>query len=250
MPYSHPQPLDRAEAFRQVRHLLPGAAALAALAGYVNSVVLGFFHTPVSHMTGAVSHLAIDIAIGHPADAVASVSIVLGFVSGAVVSGILVGAFKLIPNRTYGLVMMFEGVLLAVATGLLMARHRLGLPAVAMACGLQNAMTSSYCGLMIRTTHVTGTMTDIGVMIGHWIRHQHIDRTKLGFITTVVAAFGCGGWAGAFADARFGPQCLSLASVGCLAAGAVFWKVTRDGFNGKSDGSEPRPPRTTIFPDA
>ena len=231
MPYSHPQPLDRAAAFRQVRHLVPGTAALAALAGYVNSVVLGFFRTPVSHMTGAVSHLAIDLADGRAADSVASVSIVLGFVCGAVVSGTLVGAFKLIPNRTYGLAMMLEGVLLAVATALLIAKHRLGLPAVAMACGLQNAMTSSYCGLMIRTTHVTGTVTDIGVMIGHWIRHRNIDQAKLGFAAMVIVAFGCGGWAGALADARFGPQCLSLASVGCLGAGAIFWWVARDGFN-------------------
>ena len=231
MPYSHPQPLDRTSAFRQVRHLVPGAAALAALAGYVNSVVLGFFHTPVSHMTGAVSHLAIDLADGRAADAVTSVSIVLGFVCGAVIAGTLVGAFKLIPNRTYGLAMMLEGVLLAVATALLIAKHRLGLPAVAMACGLQNAMTSSYCGLGIRTTHVTGTVTDMGVMIGHWIRHRQIDRTKLGFVITVIGAFGCGGWVGALADARFGPQCLALASLGCLGAGAIFWWVTRDGFN-------------------
>src|SRR6185295_11686497 len=50
------------EALRRFRHLLPGATAMAAVAGYVNSVVLGFFHTPVSHMTGAVSRTGIDLA--------------------------------------------------------------------------------------------------------------------------------------------------------------------------------------------
>jgi uncharacterized membrane protein YoaK (UPF0700 family) len=248
MPYSHPQSMDKARAFRDVRHLLPGAAALAALAGYVNSVVLGFFHTPVSHMTGAVSHLALDLANGHVADATASLSIVLGFLAGAVSAGIFVGALKLSPNRMYGLVMIFEGALLGASTLLLMSRHRFGLPAVAMACGLQNAMTSSYCGLMIRTTHVTGTMTDIGVMLGHWIRHRRIERWKLGFLTTVILSFGAGGWLGAMGDARFGPQCLGVAAVGCAAAGAVFWWVTRNGFADPMASDVSSPPRTSTFP--
>ena len=75
-----------------MRHLLPGAAALAGTAGCINSVVLGFFRTPVSHMTGAVSHLGLDLADGRVADGLASSSIILGFVLGAMVAGLLVGA--------------------------------------------------------------------------------------------------------------------------------------------------------------
>ncbi len=41
---------DRPNVLWQIRHLLPGAAALAGVAGYTNSVMLGFFHAPVSHM--------------------------------------------------------------------------------------------------------------------------------------------------------------------------------------------------------
>jgi uncharacterized membrane protein YoaK (UPF0700 family) len=89
-----------------------------------------------------------------------------------------------------------------------------------MACGLQNATTSSYCGLMIRTTHVTGTVTDIGVMVGHWIRHRHIEKRKLLFMIGVVAAFGTGVWIGALADGWLGSASLGIAAVGCMIAGA------------------------------
>jgi uncharacterized membrane protein YoaK (UPF0700 family) len=91
-----------------------------------------------------------------------------------------------------------------------------------MACGLQNGTTSSYFGLMIRTTHVTGTVTDIGVMVGHWLRHRHIERKKLIFMIGLVAAFGTGVWLGALSDARTGSAGLALAAFGSAAAGGII----------------------------
>lgn len=230
MPYSHPQPLDRSRALRDIGHLLPGAVLFAALAGYVNAVALGFFKTPASHMSGAVSHLGEDLASGRMADARASLAIVAGFALGALVGGLAIGARKLVPGRRYGVALIGQGVMLGVATVLLMRSHRWGLPLVAASCGLQNAMTSSYCGLLIRTTHVTGMVTDIGVMLGHWLRHRSIEGWKLGFLAALVLAFGLGGWLGAWADLRYGPVCLMAAAVGCVLAGGMFWLAVRRGW--------------------
>lgn len=223
MPYSHPQPINRARAFQEIGHLLPGAVLFAGLGGYVNAVALGFFKTPVSHMTGAISHLGVDLAEARGWDSLSSLAIVFGFLIGAVVAGIAIGSRRLMPGRRYGAALACEGGLLGLATWLILEEHRLGLPLVAMACGLQNAMTSSYCGLLIRTTHITGTMTDIGVMIGHWIGHREIARWKLGFLTALAVAFGIGGWLGAWLDLKYGPLCLALAAVGCVGAGAAVW---------------------------
>lgn len=228
MPYSYPQPIDRQVAPKLLRHLAPGALALAATAGYVNSVVLGYFHTPVSHMTGAVSHLGLDLAGGALPDVTASLSIVLGFLGGAMLSGLLIGARKLSPGRRYGLALCLEGLLLTAATLLLSTRHRIGLPTVALACGLQNAMSSSYCGLAIRTTHVTGLVTDVGVMLGHWLRHRHVDWRKFRFLVLLFLAFGFGGFLGALADFELGSRALAVPAVGCTAAGLiVVWLVHR-----------------------
>ena len=171
MPYSHPQPINKNLALRKIRHLVPGAAALALNAGFLNTVALGFFQTPVSHMTGAVSHFGIHAASGQLGNAATSLSIIVGFLLGAALAGLIVGPWKLVPGRRYGVVLLIEGGLLAMAAFLMFSPSRLALPAVSMACGLQNAMTSSYCGLMIRTTHVTGIVTDIGVMID---RRAHV----------------------------------------------------------------------------
>jgi uncharacterized membrane protein YoaK (UPF0700 family) len=223
MPYSYPQALDRRVASSVIRHLIPGALALAGAAGYINSVALGFFRTPVSHMTGAISYLGLDLAEGRMADLRASLTIVVGFLGGAVLAGAMIGAKKLLPGRRYGFAMVFEGLLLALATTLLVTRHRLGLPVVAMACGLQNAVASSYCGLVIRTTHVTGLVTDVGVMLGQALRHQQVEWRKLGFLAGLFLAFGTGGWIGAVVDLRLGPVALAVPAAGFVLAGAVFW---------------------------
>ena len=250
MPYSHPQAIDRHTAFKQVRYLLPGAMALAGTAGFINSVALGFFRTPVSHMTGAVSQFGMDSADGRWLDSFATATIILGFLIGAALNGVIVGALRLIPGRSYGVALIVEGALLGLATALLMNQHRMALPAISMACGLQNAMSSSYCGLMIRTTHVTGIVTDIGVMLGHWLRHRQIEGWKVRFLTTVAVSFGAGCWIGQLADVRIGPVCLAFPALGCVLAGSVLWFAYHRGLVDLMPIVEPATPRTSSFPES
>ena len=117
-----------------------------------------------------------------------------------------------------------------------------------MACGLQNAMSSSYCGLMIRTTHVTGIATDIGVMIGHWLRHRQIEGWKLRFLVMIAFAFGSGCWLGHLADARFGPSCLALPAVAFIVAGTILGLAYHKGLVDLMQSSNPTPPPTGVFP--
>ena len=250
MPYSHPQSLDKATVLREWKHILWGAMALGGTAGYINSVMLGFFDTPVSHMSGAVSRLGLNIAEGHVAGAFGSLSVILGFLLGAMLAGVFVGAIKLSPSRRYGAVMILEGVLLLVATGLLLRKSPGGPMLAATACGLQNAMSSSYCGLMIRTTHVSGVVTDLGVMLGHWLRHRRIVTWKLKFLIALLFSFGGGGFAGAFLDLVYGPICLLLPAVSCLVAGAIFFALMRRQISEESDDEidDETVPRTSIFP--
>jgi uncharacterized membrane protein YoaK (UPF0700 family) len=224
MPYSHPQPLTREEALGRLKHLLPGALAFAGTAGFINSIALGAFRSPVSHMTGAVSYLGMDLAASHTHEAVATLSIILAFMAGAAVAGFVLGAENLGPGRHYGTALLIEGALLAAGMLVLMIGRPFGVALLGLACGLQNATTSSYCGLMIRTTHVTGTVTDIGVMVGHWLRHRHVEKRKLIFMIGVVTAFGTGVWVGALADSLWGPVSLGIAAAGCAIAGICCWR--------------------------
>jgi uncharacterized membrane protein YoaK (UPF0700 family) len=199
-----------------------GAVSLAMVAGYVNVVVLGVFHVPVSHMSGAVSRVGIDLAGRDLADLRVVLSIVAGFLLGAVLSGVIIGGRKLVPGRRYGVTLLVEGGVLALATLLLRQGYAPGITLAAMACGIQNAMASSYYGLVIRTTHVTGIVTDIGVMIGHWIRHRTVRAWKLYLLVSILTGFFAGGILGARGYTALGVSAVGLASATCLLAGAVY----------------------------
>lgn len=43
---------------------------------------------------------------------------------------------------------------------------------LAFACGIQNALCTTWSGAVIRTTHYTPTITDLGIVVGNWIREK------------------------------------------------------------------------------
>lgn len=192
MPYKTPDSSTPVES--PARYLvLCGGVGLSALAGYVNVVVLGVFAVPVSHMTGAISRLGIDLATGNSVDLSLILMIVFGFLIGAILSGAIIGGHKLEPGRRYGIALVVEGIALALATFLLVSDSRAGIPVAALACGVQNGMASSYYGLIIRTTHVTGIVTDLGVLIGQLFRGTRPEMWKLLLLTGLLCGFliGC-----------------------------------------------------------
>lgn len=204
------------------RWVFAGAALLSAIAGYVNVVMLGFFAVPVSHMSGAVSRLGMDMVGGDVADLMLIASIVAGFLLGALLSGVWIGAATLRAGRRYGAVLMLQGVMLAAATWLALQGVSVAVPIAAFVCGLQNAMASSYRGLVLRTTHVTGIVTDIGVLIGQRLRQKQVRLWKLMLLLTVLAGFFLGGWLGAVLFHHVGMHALWLAALVCFVSGGLY----------------------------
>ncbi|GLQ56623.1 hypothetical protein GCM10010862_38820 [Devosia nitrariae] len=82
------------------------------------------------------------------------------------------------------------------------------IPVLCFAMGLQNATITKISGARMRTTHVTGMLTDIGVEMGRLIVARSSgglvspavippDRRKLMLYASLVAMFVVGGFAGA-----------------------------------------------------
>lgn len=206
-----------------------GGAALASLAGYVNAVVLTRYAVPVSHLSGAVSRFGGAVAEGQGHAALTAALLVGAFFVGATASGALIGSSHVQPGRRYGVVLMIEGAVLAASTVALFNYPVAGAALAALGCGLQNAMASSYRGLVLRTTHVTGIVTDIGLLVGHALRRQQVERWRVAFLSLLLGGFALGGLAGAWAEHRVGPAALALAAAAATLGGAVYfaWRHLR-----------------------
>ncbi len=206
--------------------VLAGAAALTVLAGYVNTTVLTYFAVPVSHVSGAVSRIGLDVVGGRTADLATVSGIVAGFFVGAVLSGLAIGGSEVAVGRRYGVALVAEGALLAAAALFLGAGDaRLGVVAAAVACGLQNGLASHYRGLVLRTTHMTGIVTDLGVLAGHRLRGAEVSAWKARFLATLLAGFLVGSMAGAWAVPQWGAGALWGAAVVCGVLGTAYTAV-------------------------
>lgn len=197
------------------------AGLLALIAGYINVVMLGFFAIPVSHMSGAVSQLGIELGYIALGDVLLIISIIVGFFCGAFLSGLVLRKTKFEIRPRYGVLLLVEAALLVLSMWLALQGMQFAVPIAAMACGLQNAMASSYRGLTLRTTHVTGIVTDLGALLGNRLQGRQIQRWKFGLLLSLLAAFFIGALSGAVLLSVLGMWALSLAAGSCLIMGLV-----------------------------
>jgi len=209
-----------------------GTWVLACIAGMVNVVgLLGFEHQAITHLTGNTSLLAAALARGDTR-AIGHFAAILGaFVAGTIVSGFLIQDSTLQLGRRYGVALLLESLLLFASIPLLAAHSAYGMYAAACACGLQNAMVSAYSGAVVRTTHLSGMFTDLGIALGHALRGMPVDGKRLRLCAVVISGFLCGGMAGAVGfdviayDVLLVPA--SLTALAAIAYGVFRWRIAR-----------------------
>jgi uncharacterized membrane protein YoaK (UPF0700 family) len=200
-----------------------GGFWLAAIAGSVNAVgLLGFRHEAVSHVTGTSTLFSLALARGRATDAWHLALIALSFLLGAILSGALTGNVALQLGRRYGAALLFEALLLTLATIALVRGSDIGHLLASAACGLQNAMVSSYSGALIRTTHMTGLVTDIGTMLGARLRGHALDQRRVMLYAILLAGFVSGGVLGATAFDRLGAFAMLLPAGGAAALAGAY----------------------------
>lgn len=218
-----PHPPTRAE-FVVV---LLGGLGLAAGAGYVNTLVLAMGAMPVTHLTGTISRLSGDVGRGDTADALIVLRLVVAFFLGAMASGVIIGSSTLHLGRRYGVAVMVEALLLSAAAATIGHNLSTGATLAAAAAGLQNAMASSYRSLIVRTTHVTGVMTDLGFLVGQLIGGHKVERWRFALLTMLLTAFAGGGVLGAIAHHQIGAAGLWLPAGGLAVGGATYfaWRL-------------------------
>jgi uncharacterized membrane protein YoaK (UPF0700 family) len=236
LPLLHPPSAYRLPAYNApVISKLPrwvwlGAWLLSFVAGMVNVVgLLGFEHDPVSHLTGSFTRLGISAMHGDIATLWTLALLIGAFLIGAILSGCLIQTSALQIGRHYGTVLLLETFLLMAAISFLQHHSRVGFPLLCMACGLQNAMASTYSGAIVRTTHMTGVFTDFGVLLGQMLRGSPADWRRICLFGSILGGFLCGGAMGAviFPHLAYKTLLVPAALTGIMALGYVLFDMSK-----------------------
>lgn len=188
-------------------------AVLALVAGAANAggfLAVGQF---TSHVTGVVSSMAEHLALGDVTLLLAGAGAYLAFVLGAMSTAIIVNwGLRRRLRSAYGLPLLLESLLLllfGVFGSVMNLMVALFLPlTVVLLCfmmGLQNAVITKISKAEIRTTHVTGLTTDLGIELGKLIYVNRgrdaapvmANRRRLRLHGLLVACFFAGGVLGA-----------------------------------------------------
>ena len=215
MPLLTLQQLAARERTRQRNRQLGGL--LAFMAGAINAGGFLAVQRYTSHMTGVVSSITDDLVLGQGLLVLAGVGSLLAFVAGAAVTAILINwARRRQMQGEYALSLLLEAALLLLF-GLLGANLNelieVFMPTtVLLLCfimGLQNAIVTKISQAEIRTTHMTGVITDLGIELGrllYWNRsHAHggepvrANRDRLRILSLILGLFFAGGLVGAWA---------------------------------------------------
>jgi uncharacterized membrane protein YoaK (UPF0700 family) len=168
-----------------------------------------------SHVTGAVSSITDHLVLGQIGLATTAVAGVVSFLLGAMTCAIMVNlARRQDLSSEYALPLLLEALLIltfGLAGSQLTTYRGLLLPVtvvlLSFLMGLQNAMVTKLSGNVIRTTHMTGSVTDLGIELGklvYWNRQRDAatmvlaDRERIRVLGGLLFAFIVGGVTGAF----------------------------------------------------
>lgn len=187
--------------------------ALTFVAGATNAGGFLAVGQYTSHMTGVVSSVADSLVLGNITLALAGIAMLCAFLGGAMASAILVNwGLRRSLHGAYGLPLLLEAVLLLIfgffGSAINVAAYVFVPLTVVLLCfimGLQNAVITKISRAEIRTTHITGLVTDMGIELGkmvyiNWgdgntpVRANH---EKLRLQGKLITGFVGGGLAGA-----------------------------------------------------
>jgi uncharacterized membrane protein YoaK (UPF0700 family) len=193
---------------RIYRHNIMLAALLCLTAGFVN--VAGFlaFSVLTTNVTGHVAVFAEKLAQGNFAIARIVGLWMFMFLFGAFLSSFIVNNIFHNKRYSYTIPILAEVIILITVASYgyhydkTIEKTEFFAGSLLFAMGMQNALVSMVSGSVVRTTHLTGMFTDLGIEIAAIISPDTADRSdlrkKILLRVIIISFFFLGGISGGY----------------------------------------------------
>jgi uncharacterized membrane protein YoaK (UPF0700 family) len=189
------------------------AVLLCLTAGFINAAGFLAFGVLTTNVTGHAALLAMDIAAGQlRAERMVGLWLVL-FLAGAFLSGLLTAVIGRDKAASYAvpIVIIIILVLFVAITGI---HYDHSIPqteyftgSLLFAMGMQNALVTVVSGAVVRTTHLTGMFTDLGIDLSTWITRKAEPaevKSRIALRLIIIVFFLLGGIVGGLTFSRMG----------------------------------------------
>lgn len=226
-----------AEAWNKTNEVLIGTT-LTVVAGYIDAGAFALFFRPTSHMSGTTSIIANHLTNGDWRSVLVGAATVLPFVTGAAFSAAVMDAGTSRSFRSPCVISLLVQALLLLGCGLFGETVKPAGATIAIlsfAMGMQNATSSTLTLTRMRTTHVTGVLTDLGIEVANLIIDRRPpgcdqagsvtkNRATLVRVSSLFCGFVAGGISGTLGFRYLGLlACFPLGLLLLLLAGWMFY---------------------------
>lgn len=193
---------------RTYAHNVKLATLLGLTAGFVNAAGYLAFAVLTTNVTGHAALFAERIAMEDWKTARIVALWMFLFLAGTFSSSLIVSRLGRNQRYSYVIPILIEaGILLTVALAGPHYDHRLiskelFAGSLLFAMSMQNSLVSIVSGSVVRTTHLTGTFTDLGIELAQVFQRNPEDKaalkTRMKLRCAIIFFFLCGALAGAY----------------------------------------------------
>lgn len=199
---------------RSFAHNLRLAILLCLNAGFINAAGFIAFAVLTTNVTGHAALLAVSLTSRQWRAALMVTLWLLLFLAGAFVSSLYIGKVGRDKSFAYT-VPIITIILLVLLIAIFGHDYQHTLPeteyfagSLLFAMGMQNALVSMVSGSVVRTTHLTGMFTDLGIdLSGALLSRKNLNpahKHRILLRLTIIVFFLLGGLAGGFAFLSLG----------------------------------------------
>lgn len=193
---------------------------LVFTSGYTNCLTILYCNVPITHFTGNITNLAINILKGKIENIYTIIPALISFFIGGTFSGFIFFKKHIGFSNVFGISLLFCAFIY-ILFNIIFKNNLLLIISTGFLSGMQNALLTRYKGITTRTTHITGYLTDCSVNLGRAMRGDKNAFDHFLFFLINIFIFFLGGIIGFLCLEKFGFY--SFFIIGLLTAFSGFF---------------------------